>query len=130
MLLVALAETLGQKRVNADADADAEGDHQILNGEGDGDGSERGLTDAGDKDAVDDVVKRLHQHGCHHRQRHADQQLADGHRTHLVLRVFCAHDQIPFQNFLYSYTISLHVCQFAGMEKKTAACREILVDFQ
>ena len=107
MFLVALAKTFGQKRVDADADADTEGDHQVLNGEGDGDGGERGLTDAGNENAVNDVVKRLHQHGCHHRQRHADQQLADGHRTHLVLCLFCTHDPIPFKN---AHIVILYPC--------------------
>ena len=61
-LRIFLTECAGEQRIDADAEADRNRDHHILQRKCHGDGGQRVFTDARDKDAVHDVVQRLHQH--------------------------------------------------------------------
>ena len=82
--LVLLAQRAREQRVHAHTRAHGKGDAQHLQREGERDGVHRVLTEACDKDAVDDVVERLKEHRHHHRPRHVGKELADGHRAHFV----------------------------------------------
>ena len=84
LFLVFCTEAAGDHRVDADGGAGGECHHDVLHRKCQRYGGERRFTQAGDIDAVDDVVKRLHEHGCRHWQCHADEQAANGRRAHLV----------------------------------------------
>ena len=82
--LVLCAKTARKQRIYADAGAGCNRCHQILHGERQRNGGQRILVDSGYKNAVYDIVERLHQHREHDRQRHGDQQLRDRHDAHFV----------------------------------------------
>ena len=75
-LLVLLPQGPGEQGVDAHGGAGAEGDHQVLQGEGQGHGVQGILAELGHEDAVHHVVEGLDQHGDHHGDGHAGQQLA------------------------------------------------------
>ena len=77
----ALAQPAGQHGAEAHPGAGAEGDHQRLDGVGVGQGQKGRVADAGDVDAVHQVVHRLHQHGEHNGPGHVDHQPSHGHRA-------------------------------------------------
>ena len=83
-LLIFLTQTLGKQGVDAHADAHGEADQQVLDGEGQRQRRHRALRHLRNVDAVNHVVKRLHQHGYDHGQRHVGDQLPDGHDAHFV----------------------------------------------
>ena len=83
-LLIFLTQTLGKQGVDAHADAHGEADQQVLDGEGQRQRRHRALRHLRNVDAVHHVVKRLHQHGYDHGQRHVGDQLPDGHDAHFV----------------------------------------------
>ena len=83
-LVVLCAQRTGNQRVHTHGAAGGEADHQVLGREGQGNCVEGFLADHADEDAVHDVVQRLHQHGNNDGQRHAYNQLADGHYAHFV----------------------------------------------
>ena len=85
-LAVARAQSARQKRVDADRRARGQADHQVLRRKAEGHRRERLLADHADKDAVHDVVKRLHQHRDHQRHRHVQYEFSDGHDAHFVFR--------------------------------------------
>ena len=88
LVLIFLAQRAREQGVDTDGDAGRYTDHDVLHGEGEGDGVERVLIDVGDfgdEGAVNDVVKRLYEHGQRHRQRHGKQQPTDRTHTHFVL---------------------------------------------
>ena len=108
--LAALAQALGQQGVDAHAGSHGHGDHQILDREGQRDGVQRVLADLGHKVAVHHVVEGLHQHGDHHGDGHARQELADGHDAHFILLGRCG-------------SVVFHVLRFLSLffRKKDAA---------
>ena len=84
---IAFAERARQQGIDADGRARCDADHDVLHREGQRNGVECVLINVRnfrDKGAVDHVVKRLHQHGQGHRQRHGQQQPPNGHRAHFV----------------------------------------------
>ena len=83
-LLIFLPQALGKQGVDAHTDAHGKADQQILNGEGQGQCRHRALRHLRNVDAVHHVVKRLHQHGYDHRQRHIGDQFPHGHDAHFV----------------------------------------------
>ena len=66
------------------AGAGGKGDHEVLNGEDQRNGGESILTDAGDEDAIDDIIKGLDEHGDDERQGHIKNELFDRHCPHFV----------------------------------------------
>ena len=82
--LILLAQRAGEQRVHAHARAAGKGDAQRLERERERHGVHRVLTELCHKDAVHHVVKRLKQHGYHHRHRHAEEQPADRHGAHFI----------------------------------------------
>lgn len=92
---VLLPQRAAHQRVYADAEADRERDQQILHRERERDSRQRVLAYPGHKYAVHDIVQRLDQHRDHHRHRHGQQQLIDGHYAHFVFRLECF-----FQNLI------------------------------
>ena len=97
-LAVARAQSARQKRVDAHRRARGQADHQVLRRKAEGHRRERLLADHADKDAVHDVVKRLHQHRDHQRHRHVQHQFADGHDAHFVLG--CVFHGDPFHSLV------------------------------
>ena len=86
-LLIPFAQRTGEQRVHADGNAGGNTDHDVLHREGKADGRQRVVVRVGnarDEGAVDHVIKRLHQHGKCHRQRHGQQQPADRHHAHFI----------------------------------------------
>ena len=84
---IAFAERAREQGIDADGSARCDADHDVLHREGQRNGVECVLINVRnfrDKGAVDHVVKRLHQHGQGHRQRHGQQQPPNGHRAHFV----------------------------------------------
>ena len=87
LVLISFAQAAGEQGVDADGDAGRHADHDILHGEGERDGVQRILIDIGnfcDEGAVYDIIKRLHEHGQCHRQRHREQQPPNRTHTHFV----------------------------------------------
>ena len=76
--------TGGKQGVHAYAGAGGKGDHEVLDGEDQRNGGEGVFADAGDKDAVYNIIQRLNEHGDDERQRHIEDELFDRHRTHFV----------------------------------------------
>ena len=76
---VPLPQTLGQHGAEGHPEAGAEGDHQGLDGVGVGEGEKGLAADLGHKDAVHQIVDRLHQHGQHDGPGHVEHQPAEGH---------------------------------------------------
>ena len=83
-LAVFFAQTAGKQGVHAYAGAGGKGDHEVLDGEDKRNGGEGVFADAGDKDAVYNIIQCLNEHGDDERQRHIEDELFDRHRTHFV----------------------------------------------
>ena len=81
---VFLPQRARQQRIDADAEANGNGNDDVLQRERHGHGRECILTDARDKDAVHDIIQRLHEHGDHHRDRHGQQELIFRHGAHFI----------------------------------------------
>ena len=81
---VFLPQRARQQRIDADAKADGNGNDDVLQRERHGHGRECILTDARDKNAVHDIIQRLHEHGDHHRDRHGQQELIFRHGAHFI----------------------------------------------
>ena len=118
VLKAALAQPARDQRVHADARSHGNGDHEHLNRERERYGRERVLAQPGDKDAVDDVVERLREHGDHDRQRHAEQQPALGHIAHFVFRSILFHREID-------YHISSGMARFLTYMPRLSAYRTV-----
>lgn len=83
-LAVFLAQSAGKQGIHTHAGAGGKGDHEVLNGEGQRNGGEGILADAGDEDAIDDIIKGLDEHGDDERQGHIKNELFDRHCPHFV----------------------------------------------
>ena len=89
-LHVLFTQRTREQRVHTDARAHSERDAQRLQRKSERYGVHCVLTEPRDEHAVDNVVERLKEHRYHHGPRHVGQQLADGHRAHLVFSgIFC-----------------------------------------
>ena len=93
LLFVPAAQTFGNQRVDADAGADAQRDDQHLHGKSQCqrvDGLVAHSCDlcsvgnVGYKKGVHHIVKRLPQHGDHHRRAHIEQQFVYRHFCHFI----------------------------------------------
>ena len=90
-------QSSGQQCVCADGRAASEGNHQILQWESQRDGAQRVFIQLRDIDAVDNVIKCLHQHRDHHGNRHVGKKLSNRHRAHFVFRSYLFHTIRPFR---------------------------------
>ena len=81
-VVVACAPVEGDEGVDAYAEADGNGVHEVLDGEHEGEGRHGLLVDLGHKEAVHDVVQRVHQHGDDVGQSHRHQKREHRLRLH------------------------------------------------
>ena len=89
--LIFLTQRAGEQRIHADARSAGKGNAQVLQRKRKGHGVERVLRELGDKVAVHNIVKRLKEHGEHHRPGHGEKKLPDGHRAHFVFSEIVFH---------------------------------------
>ena len=104
-LHVLFTQRTREQRVHTDARAHGERDAQRLQRESERYGVHCVLTEPRDEHAVDNVVERLKEHRYHHRPRHVGQQLADGHRAHLVFSGIFFHVSSLLNFFVPTYKI-------------------------
>ena len=107
LLGIALAQCAGEQRVDAHGHARGHADHDILHWERQRDSGQRVVVhvrDARDEHAVHDVVKRLHQHGKRHRQRHGQKELSHREHAHFVFFQCTTHVFLSLSQIL-SYII-------------------------
>ena len=104
-LHVLFTQRTREQRVHTDARAHGERDAQRLQRESERHGVHCVLTEPRDEHAVDNVVERLKEHRYHHGPRHVGQQLADGHRAHLVFSGIFFHVSSLLNLFVPTYKI-------------------------
>ena len=114
-LFVLRAQRAGEHRVQADAQTRRNRDHQVLDRESERNRRQRVFIDLRNKHRVHNVIERLHQHRDHDGQRHADQQLANGHDAHFIFG--------SWHFFVFHF-------QPSAYEVKTNELYNILLEFQ
>ena len=97
--LILFPQRLGQHCIHAHTGSGTHGDHNGLDGEGQRYRRQCRLSQFGDKIAVYNIIKGLHQHGDNNGQGHGDQQPVDRQDPHLVFLYLVFHMR-SFSNFL------------------------------